>query len=217
MSRTLGGGYASTATPTFNMNLDWLAVVLGMTATPWRWPAALHTMPDIGHEDATMMNVSRLGQDSERILRRFATKFLASELKAARKRWQQGLRRQEAWKILVITILSMYALCQWAFDQGVMFGLSFLVAAILSTLRGHVFTHPLRLFLVAIATVIGALVIPDLRGDAWQALWQGDTLTAASLAGASIFFWQWKRQLETGSMGTVGVRASKLRRRSGRR
>ena len=161
--------------------------------------------------------MNRQAEGLRNVSLRFVSKFLAKELRDARKRWGQGLRGKQAWQLILITTVSMYALWQWAFDQGFMFGLSFLIAAILAILRGHIFTHPFRLFLVAIAVVIGTLVIPGLRGDAWQALRQGDTLTAVGLVVVAIFFWQFKKQLETGQVGKNGPSVSKRRRRSRRR
>lgn len=96
-------------------------------------------------------------------------------------------------------------------------GLSFLTAAVLAILRGHVFTHPLRMVLVAIAVVIGSLVIPSLGGDAWNALRRGDTITAACLVGFVILFWLFKKQLETGRMRGVKVAAPMRKRKSRRR
>ena len=108
----------------------------------------------------------------------------------------------------------MYVLWHWAFGLGLHFGVSFLIAATLAIVRGHIFTHPLRLILVAVAVVIGTLVIPALSGDAWQAFRRGDTVAAMILAGAVALSWLLKRQLETGRMKAVGGGRSRRRRRS---
>ena len=113
----------------------------------------------------------------------FMASLLARELKDASKRWRRGLMGEQPWLPVLITAISMYALWHWAFGQGFLFGLSFLTAAILTTLRGHIFTHPFRLILVAMAVVIGSLVIPGLRGDAWQALKGGDVIGAVAIVG----------------------------------
>ena len=94
----------------------------------------------------------------------------------------------------------MYGLWHWAFKQGVVFGLSFLVAASLAILRGHIFTHPFRLILVAVAVVIGVQVIPGLRGDAWDAFRGGDIIGAVVIVGVVMFLWLLKNRLETGRM-----------------
>ena len=77
----------------------------------------------------------------------------------------------------------------------------FAIAAALAILRGHIFTHPFRLVLVAVAVVIGTLVIPTLGADAWQALRRGDNVTAMVLAGVVLLAWLLKKRLETGRMG----------------
>lgn len=109
----------------------------------------------------------------------------------------------------------MYVLWHWAFALGPYFAVSFLITATLSIVRGHIFTHRLRLILVAVGVVIGTLVIPALGGDAWQAFRRGDTVAAIVLAGLVVLAWLAKRQLETGRMkGTrVGVPRSRRRRR----
>ena len=96
--------------------------------------------------------------------------------------------------------------------MGTYFGISFLVAASLSILRGHVFTHPFRMILVAVAVVIGSLIIPGIGVDAWQALQGGDTLTALLLVGIVLLLWLLKRRLESGR-----AKASWVRRRPARR
>ena len=110
----------------------------------------------------------------------------------------------------------MYVLWHWAFGLGLHFGVSFLIAACLAIVRGHIFTHPLRLVLVAVGVVIGTLVIPALSGDAWQAFRRGDTVAAMILVGATVLSWLLKRRLETGRR-VVGVRPLGRRRRSRRR
>ncbi len=147
----------------------------------------------------------------------FASSFLARELKDARDRWRRGLKGEQPWLPILITAISMYALWQWAFGQGFLFGLSFLMAATLAILRGHIFTHPFRLILVAVAVVIGSLVIPGLRGDAWQALRGGDVIGAVVIVGIGILLWRWKKQMETGQLDYDRPRASKRRRHSRRR
>ena len=148
---------------------------------------------------------------------RLVTRWFARELRDSRKRWRKGLREGRIWLALPITVASMYVLWHWSFGLGFLFGLSFLTAAVLAILRGHIFTHPLRMVLVAIAVVIGSLVIPSLGGDAWNALRGGDTITAACLVGFVILFWLFKRQLETRRMRGVKVAAPRRQRKSRRR
>ncbi len=100
-----------------------------------------------------------------------------------------------------VTAASVYVLWHWAFGLGFYFGVSFLIAATLTLLRGHIFTHPFRLFLVAVAVVIGTLIIPSLSGDAWQAFRRGDTLTALVLVVLVLLSWLAKKYLETGQKG----------------
>ncbi len=147
----------------------------------------------------------------------FVSRFLAREIKDARDRWRRGLKGEQPWLPFLITAISIYALRQWAFGQGFLFGLSFLMAATLAILRGHIFTHPFRLILVAVAVVIGSLVIPGLRGDAWQALRGGNVIGAVVIVGVGILLWRWKKQMETGQMDYDRPQASKRRRHSRRR
>ena len=89
----------------------------------------------------------------------------------------------------------------------------FLAAATLAIVRGHIYTHPFRLVLVAIVLVIGTMFIPRLSGDAWRALRGGDTI-AAILLGLVVLSWLVKRHLETGRMRSVGIGLSRPRRKS---
>ena len=160
----------------------------------------------------------RRGTDQLKLLVfNFVSSFLVRELKDARERWRRGLKGEQPWLPIPVTAISMYALWQWAFEQGLMFGLSFLFAALLAIGRGHIFTHPFRLILVAVAVVIGTLVIPGLRGDAWQTLREGDVLGALVIVGVVIFFWRLKKQMETGQMENDGIEGPKRRRKSRRR
>lgn len=127
------------------------------------------------------------------------------------------MRRGQPWLTIPITALTLYVLWHWAFALGPYFAVSFLIAAALSIVRGHVFTHRLRLILVAVAVVIGTLVIPALGGDAWQAFRRGDTVAAIVLAGLVVLAWLAKRQLETGRMKVTRVGVPKSRRRARRR
>ena len=110
----------------------------------------------------------------------------------------------------------MYVLWDWAFGIGTYFGISFLVAATLSILKGHVFTHPLRMILVTVAVVIGSLIIPGIGVDAWQALRGGDTVTAICFVGIIVLLWLLKGRLESGRARANWVRRSRPRRRSAR-
>ena len=102
----------------------------------------------------------------------------------------------------------MYVLWQWAFAQGFVFGLSFLTLVVLTISRGHIFTHPIRLILVAVAVLIGSAIIPGLGKDAWHALRGGDVVGAVIIVGIIILFWRLKKQMETG-----GAESSKRRRK----
>ena len=144
------------------------------------------------------------------------TRFLARQIREARGRWKRGLRDGRGWLTLLVATISMYVLWHWAFSLGPAFGTSFLVAATLAIARGHIFTHPLRLVLVAVAVVIGTLVIPALSGDAWRAFQRGDTVAALALAGAVVLSWLVKRRLETGRK-VIAVRSGGRRRGSRRR
>ena len=111
----------------------------------------------------------------------------------------------------------MYVLWRWAFDVGPYFGVTFLIAAILAILRGHIFTHPFRLVLVAVAVVIATLFIRPLGEDAWQAFRRGDTLTAAVLVGLVVVARLSKRQLETGRMRAISIGVFRRKRMPRRR
>ncbi len=143
---------------------------------------------------------------------RFISKLLKREFRDARRRWRQGLRGTRLWLIVPISAISIYVLWGWAFGIGTYFGISFAVAASLSVVRGHVFTHPFRMILVAAAVVIGSLIIPGIGVDAWQAIRGGDTATAIMLAGIVVLLWLLKRRLESGK-----AKASWARRQAPRR
>ena len=81
------------------------------------------------------------------VVPRFVSRFLSRQIRDARNRWRQGLLGGRAWLTLPITAISMYVLWHWAFGLGHAFGVSFLIAACLAIVRGHIFTHPLRLVL----------------------------------------------------------------------
>ena len=125
---------------------------------------------------------------AKRAALRLLSRWMAREVRDARRRWAEGLQRGRTWLMVPVTVASMYVLWHWAFGLGFYFGVSFLIAATLTLLRGHIFTHPFRLFLVAVAVVIGTLIIPSLSGDAWQAFRRGDTLTALVLVATSSLF-----------------------------
>lgn len=101
--------------------------------------------------------------------------------------------------------------------RGLLLGGTFLIAAILAILRGHIFTHPFRLVLVAVAVVIATLFIRPLGEDAWQAFSRGDTLTAAVLVGLVVVAWLSKRQLETGRMRAINIGVFRRKRKARRR
>ena len=66
---------------------------------------------------------------------------------------------------------------------------------------------------MAVAVVIGTLIMPSLSGDTWQAFRRGDTLTALVLVGLILLSWLAKKYLETGQKG-VGIPVSRGRRNS---
>ena len=154
---------------------------------------------------------------ARRFIPRLLCRFLAREGRDARKRWRQGLRGARGWLTIPITAISMYALWHWAFAAGTYFGVSFVIAATLAILRGHILTHPFRLLLVAVAVVIATLFIRPLGEDAWQAFRRGDTLTAAVLVGLVVVAWLSKRQLETGRMRAISIGVFRQKRRARRR
>ena len=144
---------------------------------------------------------------------RLVTRFVKGEIRDARRRWSHGLRGGQPWLTTPITAITLYVLWHWAFALGPYFAVSFLIAAILSIVRGHVFTHRLRLVLVAVAVVIGTLVIPALGGDAWHAFRRGDTMAAIVLAGLVLLAWLAKRHLETGRIKVTRIGVPRSRRR----
>ena len=70
---------------------------------------------------------------------RFVSRFIARELRNARRRWVQGFRTGRAWLAVPITAASMYVLWNWAFGLGSYFGTSFAIAQIphLTSLGRH--------------------------------------------------------------------------------
>ena len=154
---------------------------------------------------------------ARRALPRLVARLVKGEIRDARRRWVQGLRAGQPWLTIPIAAITMYVMWHWAFALGPYFAVSFLIAATLSIVRGHVFTHRLRLVLVAVAVVIGTLVIPSLGGDAWQAFRRGDTVAAVVFAGLVVLAWLGKRQLETGRMRVTRVGVPRSRGRARRR
>ena len=136
----------------------------------------------------------------KRAIFRFIGRWLSREFRDARARWFYGFQQGRFWLAIPITTATMYVLWQWAFGLSFYFGVSFVVAASLAVLRGHVFTHPFRMVLVAVAVVIGSFVLPSLATDAWTAFRRGDTITALVLVGVVVLFWLLKRYLETGQV-----------------
>ena len=135
-------------------------------------------------------------------------------MRDARTRWLYGFEQGKILLTIPITAATMYVLWQWAFGLSFYFGVSFVVAASLAILRGHVFTHPFRALLVAVAVVIGSFVIPSLASDAWEAFRRGDTITALALLGIVALTWLLKRYLETGQIKGRNVPSRRKRRRA---
>lgn len=149
----------------------------------------------------------------KRAILRFIGRWLSREMRDARARWLYGFEQGKIWLTVPITAASMYVLWQWAFGLSPHFGVSFAVAASLAILRGHVFTHPLRVLLVAVAVVIGSFVIPSLAGDAWEAFRRGDTITALAILAVVALTWLLKRYLETGQIKGRNVPPRRRRRK----
>ena len=152
-----------------------------------------------------------------RAVLRFIGRWMSREVRDARTRWLYGFEQGRIWLAVPITAATMYVLWQWAFGLSFYFGVSFVAAASLAILRGHVFTHPFRVLLVAVAVVIGSFVIPSLAGDAWEAFRRGDTITALALLGIVVMTWLLKRYLETGKIKDRNVPARRRGRRKARR
>lgn len=152
-----------------------------------------------------------------RAILRFIGRWLAREARDARTRWLYGFEQGRILLAAPITAATMYVLWQWAFGLSFYFGVSFVAAASLAILRGHVFTHPFRVLLVAVAVVIGSFVIPSLAGDAWEAFRRGDTITALVLLGIVVLTWLLKRYLETGKIKGRNVPSRRRSRRKARR
>ena len=146
-----------------------------------------------------------------RAIFRFIGRWLSRELRDARARWIYGWEQGRIWLAVPITVASVYVLWHWAFGLSFAFGVSFATAAAFAILRGHVFTHPFRMILVAIAVVIGFFVIRSLTGDAWDAFRRGDVITALILLAVVVLFWLLKRYLETGQI--KGSEVPRRRRR----
>ena len=151
-----------------------------------------------------------------RAILRFIGRWLSREIRDARARWLYGWDQGKIWLTVPITAATMYVLWQWAFGLSSYFGVSFVVAASLAILRGHVFTHALRMILVAVAVVIGSFILPSLAGDAWAAFRRGDTLTALAIVGVVVLFWLLKRYLETGQIKGRKVPPRRRRRKARR-
>ena len=124
------------------------------------------------------------------------TKRTFREIQAAPRRWRQGLKSEQGWRSILMTVVGMVLLCPWAFDQGASFGLTFVGAAIAAIVLGHIFTNPSRLIVIAIALVISKVVMPELLGTASDALLAGNVMAAVVASGLVILFWGIKRRFE---------------------
>ena len=144
------------------------------------------------------LDIRRLRRIAFRIVSNFIAKEYAQDLQT----WRQEFHGWHAFWPILFSAFTLYAFWEWAFDQGILFGLSYLSTCAVAILRGHIFTHPFRLILVAVALSIGFNIMPDLREYAWHAFHTGDLIGAAVIVGIIIFIWRSKKELETKEMET---------------
>ena len=84
-----------------------------------------------------------VGGSVRRAILRFIGRWLSREMRDARTRWLYGFEQGRVWLAVPITTATMYVLWQWAFGLSFYFGVSFVAAASLAILRGHVFHPPI--------------------------------------------------------------------------
>ncbi len=148
---------------------------------------------------------------------RMAVRRLRNEFGPAKERWTKGLKGRDGWVDLIGAGIVFYGLRAWAFDQGVLFGVAFVMAAVLAILRGHIFTHPLQLVGVGVATVIAVQVIPDLRSAGLSALLRGEVIAGVVILAVMLRLRLLKQDIETGELWRGGGKdaSSSRRTRSG--
>lgn len=146
-----------------------------------------------------------------RMIARFAN-LISRELKSSRKRWSAGLTDGYALVSCAINVLCLVYMLGWAFEQNVMFGVSFVFVSCVAVLRAYILNHPLVLILVGVSVTIGNMVLPQLRGEAWQALNEGQIAVAVVLVIAYLYFDQIRKGLARGQIDFDLSHARKRRR-----
>lgn len=139
----------------------------------------------------------------------FAQSFAKRQLMEAIARWRWAVR-DPMWAIiaLLVTGFGLYGLRFWAEQQGLT--IPFWMAVTPFILTGRFFIQPMGVFLVAVAVVLGRVVIPDYFGDAQEAWRAGDIASVAVILAIIVAVWWWSRHL---SGGMVDVMEKRIRKR----
>ena len=150
-----------------------------------------------------------------RRLRKWAEKRLRKRSKEAHARWRGSCKHPSVlvWSLCVSALL-MTVLPVWAFQQGLLFGVSFLLAVTFSVVEGHIFTHPARVILIAVGVSIGSTFVPELRHEGWEALVQGNMVAGFLVGGIGVYLWKIRQHLQTGTF--VPERDARRRRHKSR-
>ncbi len=141
--------------------------------------------------------------------------LISRELKSSGKRWSAGLTDGYALVSCGINALCLVYMLGWAFEQNLMFGISFMFASCVAVLRAYILNHPLVLILVGVSVTIGNMLLPQLRGEAWQALNEGQIAVAIVLVIAYLYFDQIRRGLARGQID-FDLSHARRRRRTAR-
>ena len=116
----------------------------------------------------------------------------------ARQRWADGMGQEFAWLHLFSAVVGVILLWIWAFDHSLVLGITFVISAIVALLRGDVFSHPALIFGVGIGAGIGVELLPEIRGDIWSSLMQGDLMGAAVFGVMYLLFQDIKNRFQKG-------------------
>ena len=116
----------------------------------------------------------------------------------ARERWADGMDQEFAWLHLVSAVVGVILLWNWAFGHSLVLGITFVTSAIVAFLRGDVFSHPMLMFGVGIGVAIGVELLPEIRGDIWSSLMQGDLMGAAVFGVMYLLFHDIKNRFQRG-------------------
>ena len=144
----------------------------------------------------------------------WVARMISREMRSAGERWSAGLTDGYALLSAVINVACLGYMLNWAFEQSVTLGVSFTFASCFAVLRAYILNHPLVLIMVGISVAIGNLILPQLRGDAWEALNEGQIAVAVVLFIAYLYFDQFRKRLRRGELDFSFLETPRARRRA---